>query len=62
MYMGIYYNVVLEKYEKLANEQNITDASKNIIESLTKNNTIDSLFGFDNQQIWRRCKRLSYSR
>ena len=50
MYMGIYYNVVLEKYEKLANEQNITDASKNIIESLTKNNTIDSLFGFDNQQ------------
>ena len=23
MYMGIYYNVVLEKYEKLANEQNL---------------------------------------
>ena len=45
MYMGIYYNVVLEKYEKLANEQNITPASKNLIDSLTKDNTLDSLFG-----------------
>lgn len=50
MYMGIYYNVVLEKYEKLANEQNLSVASKNLIEPLTKNNTIDSLFGFDNQK------------
>lgn len=50
MYMGIYYNVVLEKYEKLANEQNLSSASRNIIEPLTKNNTIDSLFGFDNKQ------------
>ena len=47
MYMGIYYNVVLEKYEKLANEQNLSAASKAIIEPLTKDNTIDSLFGFD---------------
>jgi hypothetical protein len=47
MYMGIYYNVVLEKYEKLANEQNLSQASKNLIDPLTQNNTIDSLFGFD---------------
>jgi len=47
MYMGIYYNVVLEKYEKLANERNLSAASKAIIEPLTQNNTIDSLFGFD---------------
>lgn len=45
MYMGIYYNVVLEKYEKLANEQNISNSSKSLIDSLTENNTIDSLFG-----------------
>lgn len=50
MYMGIYYNVVLEKYEKLANEQNLSQASRNIIDPLTKNNTIDSLFGFDNKE------------
>ena len=45
MYMGIYYNVVLEKYEKLANERNLSDASKALIDSLTKDNTLDSLFG-----------------
>lgn len=50
MYLGIYYNVVLEKYEKLANEQNLSAASKALIEPLTKNNTIDALFGFDNRQ------------
>ena len=50
MYMGIYYNVVLEKYEKLANEQNLSDASKALIDPLTKNNTIDNLFGFENQE------------
>lgn len=50
MYLGIYYNVVLEKYEKLANEQNLSAASKNLIDPLTKNNTIDSLFGFDNKK------------
>ena len=45
MYMGIYYNVVLEKYEVLANEQNLSDASRNLIEPLTKDNTINALFG-----------------
>ena len=47
MYMGIYYSVVLEKYEKLANEQNLSVASKTLIDSLTKDNTIDALFGFE---------------
>jgi len=47
MYMGIYYSVILEKYEKLANEQNLSSVSKALIEPLTNNNTIDSLFGFD---------------
>ena len=50
MYLGVYYVVVLEKYEKLANEQNLSAASKALIEPLTKNNTIDSLFGFDNHE------------
>lgn len=50
MYQGIYYNVVLEKYEKLANEQNLSTASKNLIEPLTENNTLDSLFGFENKK------------
>lgn len=50
MYMGIYYNVVLEKYEKLSNEQNLSATSKNMLESLTKNNAIDSLFGFKNRE------------
>jgi hypothetical protein len=47
MYMGIYYNVVLEKHEILANERNLSAASKAIIDPLTRDNTIDSLFGFD---------------
>ena len=50
MYMGIYYNVVLEKYEKLANEQNLSAASKAIIDPLTQDNTLDALFGFENHQ------------
>lgn len=50
MYMGLYYNVVLEKYEKLANETNLSEASRNLIEPLTQDNTIDVLFGFDNKK------------
>lgn len=52
MYMGIYYDVILEKYEQLANEQNLSNLSKNILEPLTRNNTLDSLFGEEvkNQQ------------
>jgi len=50
MYSGVYYNVVLEKYEKLANEQNLSTASKNLIDPLTENTDLDSLFGFENKQ------------
>lgn len=52
MYMGIYYDVILEKYEQLANEQNLSSLSKSILEPITKNNTLDALFGEEvkNQQ------------
>jgi hypothetical protein len=47
MNSGIYYDVVLEKYEKRANVLNRMEESKNRIEELTRNTTIDDLFGFD---------------
>jgi hypothetical protein len=47
MNAGIYYDVVLEKYEKRANVINRMEESKARIEELTRNTTIDSLFGFD---------------
>ena len=47
MHAGIYYNVILEKYEKRANVLNRVEESKNKIDSLTKNTTIDDLFGFE---------------
>jgi len=50
MNSGIYYNVILEKYEKRANVLNRVDESKNKIEALTKNTTIDDLFGFEKDQ------------
>lgn len=46
---GIYYNVVLEKYEKRANILNRIEESKNRIEELTRNTTIDELFGFEEE-------------
>jgi len=50
MNSGIYYNVILEKYEKRANVLNRVDESKNKIDALTKNTTIDELFGFEKDQ------------
>ncbi len=49
MNSGIYYNVVLEKYEKRANVLNRIEESKNRIEELTRNTTIDELFGFEEE-------------
>lgn len=49
MNAGIYYDVVLEKYEKRANVINRIDESKDRIEQLTRNTTIDELFGFEEQ-------------
>jgi len=50
MYMGVYYKVILEKFEQLANERYTNQVAKKLIEPLIKNTTIDELFGFDNQQ------------
>lgn len=50
MYMGIYYKVVLEKYEDLANEQIINERAKKLKEQITNNTQIDELFGFENRQ------------
>jgi len=47
MNAGIYYDVVLEKYEKRANIINRIEESKTRIEELTRNTTIDELFGFE---------------
>lgn len=47
MNAGVYYDVVLEKYEKRSNVINKMEESKNAIDALTRNTTIDELFGFD---------------
>lgn len=50
MNMGIYYKVILEKYETKANI-NFKEASlKESLEPYTDNTTIDELFGFENRQ------------
>ena len=50
MQQGIYYKVILEKYEQLANEQIINQRAKELLEPLTDNTTIDEIFGFENRQ------------
>jgi hypothetical protein len=50
MNSGIYYDVILEKYEQRSNVINRSDESKNRIEELTRNTTIDELFGFEEKQ------------
>lgn len=50
MNAGVYYDVVLEKYEKRANVLNRVEESKNKIEELTRNTTIDELFGFEQKE------------
>ena len=50
MNAGVYYDVVLEKYEKRANVINRIEESKTKIDELTRNNTIDTLFGFDQKE------------
>ncbi|MFA5585511.1 MAG: hypothetical protein WDA02_03080 [Saccharofermentanales bacterium] len=54
MNAGIYYDVVLEKYEKRSNIINKIDESKNRIEELTRNTTIDELFGFNEEQDFKK--------
>ena len=50
MNAGVYYDVVLEKYEKRANVLNRVEESKSKIEELTRNTTIDELFGFEQKE------------
>jgi len=50
MQQGIYYKVILEKYEQLANEQIINQRAKELLAPLTDNTTIDEIFGFENRQ------------
>lgn len=54
MNSGIYYNVILEKYEKRANVINRVEESKSRIEELTRNTTIDDLFGFEEEQDFKK--------
>ena len=47
---GVYYKVILEKYEQKANILNLNAESKAATENLTNNTTIDKLFGFEEKQ------------
>jgi hypothetical protein len=50
MNAGIYYKVILEKYEQKANILNLSIESKTKLDSLTKNTTMDELFGNEIQE------------
>ena len=50
MYVGFYYKVVLEKYEKLANEDVVSSAAQSLLTALTTNTTLDELFKFENRE------------
>jgi hypothetical protein len=50
LHAGIYYKVILEKYEEKVNIKHKQETTKNAIESLTNNTTIDALFGFENKK------------
>lgn len=45
MNAGYYYKVILEKYEQKANIRNLHEESKALLDVLTKNTTMDELFG-----------------
>jgi len=45
MNAGYYYKVILEKYEQKANIRNLHEESKVLLDSVTKNTTMDELFG-----------------
>jgi len=47
---AVYYKLILKKYTQKANVQAGTQEIKNQLDILTKNSTIDSLFGFEQAQ------------
>lgn len=50
MNASMYYKLILEKYEYKTNIRNLVEESKNQIDALTNNTTIDELFGIDNRE------------
>jgi hypothetical protein len=50
MNAGYYYKVILEKYEQKANIRNLHEESKAMLDILTKNTTMDELFGPEKAQ------------
>ncbi len=50
MNAGYYYKVILEKYEQKANIRNLHAESKALLDVLTKNTTMDELFGPEKTQ------------
>lgn len=54
MNAGIYYDVVLEKYEKRAHVINRIEESKDRIEQLTRNTTIDELFDYEEENDFKK--------
>lgn len=50
MNAGIYWKVILEKYEQKANIRNLSKESESKITELTKNTTMDDLFGKENTE------------
>jgi len=53
MNAGVYYNVILEKYEQRSNVLNRIEESRNKIEELTRNTTIDELFGIEQEDDFK---------
>jgi hypothetical protein len=45
MNAGYYYKVILDKYEQKANIRNLHEESKTLLDVITKNTTMDELFG-----------------
>lgn len=50
MNAGYYYKIILEKYEQRANIRNLHDESKALLDVITKNTTMDELFGPEKTQ------------
>lgn len=48
--LAIYYKLILKKYSQKANVKADTQEIKDKLQQLTKNSTIDDLFGFENEQ------------
>jgi len=50
MYSGTFWKVILEKYEQKTNIRNLSNESKTKLDSLTKNTTMDDLFGVEKKE------------